>query len=37
MINRAIFHIKDDIKTIYEKDPAAKNIFEVILLKIIIV
>ncbi|MGN0019080.1 MAG: serine O-acetyltransferase [Candidatus Gastranaerophilaceae bacterium] len=30
MINRAIFHIKDDIKTIYEKDPAAKNIFEVI-------
>ena len=30
MINRAIFHIKDDIKTMYEKDPAAKNIFEVI-------
>ena len=30
MINRAIFHIKDDIKTIYEKDAAAKNIFEVI-------
>lgn len=30
MLNRAIFHIKDDIKTIYEKDPAANNIFEVI-------
>lgn len=30
MLNRAIFHIKDDIKTIYEKDPAANNILEVI-------
>ena len=30
MLDRAIFHIKDDIKTIYEKDPAAKNIFEII-------
>ncbi len=30
MLDRAIFHIKDDIKTIYEKDPAANNIFEVI-------
>ena len=31
MLNRAIFHIKDDIRTIYEKDPAAKNIVEVLL------
>lgn len=30
MLDRAIHHIKDDIKTIYEKDPAARNIFEVI-------
>lgn len=30
MLDRAIFHIKDDIKTIYEKDPAANNILEVI-------
>lgn len=30
MINRAWHHIKDDIKTIYDKDPAAKNILEVI-------
>ena len=30
MFDRAIFHIKDDIKTIYEKDPAANNILEVI-------
>jgi serine O-acetyltransferase len=30
MFKRAIFHIKDDIKTIYDKDPAANNIFEVI-------
>ena len=30
MLDRAIFHIKDDIKTIYEKDPAANNIFEII-------
>ncbi len=31
MLKKAIFHIKEDIKVIYEKDPAAKNIFEVIL------
>ena len=30
MLDRAIHHIKDDIKTIYDKDPAARNIFEVI-------
>lgn len=30
MLDRVIFHIKDDIKTIYEKDPAANNILEVI-------
>ena len=30
MLHRAIHHIKDDIKTIYDKDPAARNIFEVI-------
>ncbi|MBQ3310469.1 serine O-acetyltransferase [bacterium] len=30
MLDRLIFHIKDDIKTIYDKDPAAKNIMEVI-------
>ncbi len=30
MFDRAIHHIKDDIKTIYDKDPAARNIFEVI-------
>ena len=30
MLDRAIFHIKDDIKTIYEKDPAANHILEVI-------
>ena len=30
MLDRAIFHIKDDIKTIYEKDPAANNMLEVI-------
>ncbi len=31
LITRALSQIKEDIKTIYEKDPAAKNIFEVIL------
>ena len=30
MLDRVIFHIKDDIKTIYEKDPAANNTLEVI-------
>ena len=30
MLDRAIHHIKDDIKTIYDKDPAARNILEVI-------
>lgn len=30
MLDRAIHHIKDDIKTIYEKDPAARNLLEVI-------
>ncbi len=30
MLDRAIHHIKDDIKTIYDKDPAARNIMEVI-------
>ena len=30
MLKRAIFHIKDDIKTICDKDPAARNIFEII-------
>lgn len=31
MLHRAFFHIKEDIKTIYDKDPAAKNILEIIL------
>ena len=31
LINRAIEQIKEDIKTIYEKDPAANNIVEVFL------
>ena len=30
ILKRAWHHIKDDIKTVYDKDPAAKNIFEVI-------
>ena len=30
MLDRAIHHIKHDIKTIYDKDPAARNILEVI-------
>ena len=30
MLKRAIHHIKDDIKTIYEKDPAATNLAEVL-------
>lgn len=29
-LKRAWHHIKDDINTVYEKDPAAKNIFEVV-------
>lgn len=31
LINRALSQIKEDIKTIYDKDPAANNIVEVIL------
>ena len=29
LLKRAIAQIKEDIKTIYEKDPAANNIVEV--------
>ena len=31
LLKRAIAQIKEDIKTIYEKDPAANNIVEVFL------